>query len=176
MLNWQIVRCILTCILSFSFVHAPVCANCKSDSCYIIQKKKKKKKKEKNDPYFGRDKNTKSYATKSPTIYLFLGKGRESFISDFIKNQNLVHFLPCPPARKIFFKFRHCVDDTHQIHTKLTQKIHFLQISHLSSNRRVRNLTLYFQFTTPARELTHRTKFEYPGRHEFQTPHVSSLP
>ena len=93
------------------------------------------------------------------------------------KIQNLVHFLPCPPAHKIFFKSRHCVDDARQkIHTKLTKKIHFLQISHLSSNRRVRNLTLYFQFTTPARELTHRTKFEYPGRHEFQTRHVSSLP
>ena len=49
MLNWQIVRCIFTCILSFSFVHAPVCANCKSDSCYIIQKKEKKKKKKKKE-------------------------------------------------------------------------------------------------------------------------------
>ena len=70
---------------------------------------------------------------------------------------------------------------------KIDQKIHFLQISHLSSNRRVRNLTLYFQFTTLARELTHRMKFEYPGRHEFcqkptikqhkfQQRHNSSLP
>ena len=145
----------------------------------ILFKKKKKKKekntKEKNDPYFGMGKNTKSYATKSPTIYLFLGKWRESFVSDFIKN--LVCFLPCPPARKIFFKVQAlCGQCTPKIHTKLTQKIHFLQISHLSSNRRVRNLTLYFQFTTPARELTHRMKFEYPGRHKFWTPHVSSLP
>ena len=53
----------------------------------ILSKKKKKKKKEKNDPYFGMGKNTKSYATKSPAIYLFLGKGRESFISDFIKTK-----------------------------------------------------------------------------------------
>ena len=179
MLNWQIVRCILTCILAFSFVHAPVCANCKSDSCYIIQKKKNKK--EKNDPYFSMGKNTKSYATKSPAIYLFLGKGRESFVSDFIKTKlSALSALPSS-TQNIFFKFRHCVDDARQkkkkkIHTKLTQKIHFLQISHLSSNRRVCNLTLYFQFTTPARELTHRTKFDYPGRHEFWTPHVSSLP
>ena len=175
MLNWQIVRCILTCILSFSFVHALVCANCTSDSCYIIQKKKKKKKR----------KTTRTsvwvkipkLCHKNPAIYLFLGKGRESFISDFIKIQNLVCFLPCSPAHKIFFKSRHCVDDAHQkkLH-KIDQKIHFLQISHLSSNRRVRNLTLYFQFTTPARELTHRMKFEYPGRHEFQTRHVSLLP
>ena len=101
-----------------------------------------------------------------------------TFISDFIKNQHLVHFLPCPPACKIFFTFRHCVDDAHQSKNshKIDQKIHFLQISHLSSNRRVCNLTLYFKFTTPARKLTHRTKFKYPGRHEFQTHHVSSLP
>ena len=114
---------------------------------------------------------------KNPTIYLFLGKGRESFISDFIKNQkNLVRFLPCPPARKIFQVQALCGQHTPKIHTKLTNKIHFLQILHLSSNRRVCNLTLYFQFTTPAGELTHRMKFEYPGRHEFQTRHVSLLP
>ena len=47
---------------------------------------------------------------------------------------------------------------------------------HLSSNRRVRNLALYFQSTTPARKLTHRTKFEHPRRHEFWTCHVSLLP
>ena len=57
-----------------------------------------------------------------------------------------------------------------KIHTKLTQKIHFLQILHLSSNRRVCNLTLYFQFTTPARELTHRMKLEYPGSRNFGQP------
>ena len=141
----------------------------------VIYSKKKKKKKEKNDPYFGMGNNTKSYATKSPAIYLFLGKGRESFISDFIKTKTT--FCPALQHAKYFFKFRHCVDDARQkIHTKLTQKIHFLQILHLSSNRRVCNLTLYFQFTTLARELTHRMKFEYPGRHEFWTPHVSSLP
>ena len=52
----------------------------------------------------------------------------------------------------------------------------FLQISHLSSNRRVCNLTFYFQFTTPARKLTHRTKFEHAERHEFRKHHNSSLP
>ena len=51
-------------VFSFSFVHAPVCANCKSDSCYIIQKKNKKnkktkKQKNKNDSYLGMGKNTK---------------------------------------------------------------------------------------------------------------------
>ena len=145
MLNWQIVRCIFTCILSFSFVHAPVCANCKSDSCYIIQKKKKKKKKEQNDPYFGMGKNTKVMPQKPR--YLSFPWEREGILHlGLYKIQNLVRFLPCPPAHKIFFKFRHCVDDARQkkkIHTKLTKKIHFLQISHLSSNRRVRNLTLF---------------------------------
>ena len=37
----------------------------------------------------------------------------------------------------------------------------FLQILHLSSNRRERNLAFYFQFTTPARKLTHNMKFEH---------------
>ena len=68
-------------------------------------------------------------------------------------------------------------DNVWMTHAKIDQnKFTFLQILHLSSNRRVCNLTLYFQFTTPARELTHRTKFEYPERHEFQQHHISSLP
>ena len=86
---------------------------------------------------------------KTPLSIFFLGKGREFFVSDFIQNQNLVRFLPCPPACKYFFKFRHCVDDTCQNSHKIDHKITFLQISHLSSNRRVCNLTFYFQFTTP---------------------------
>ena len=36
----------------------------------------------------------------------------------------------------------------------------FMQILHLSSNRRERNLAHLFQFMTPARKLTHHTKFE----------------
>ena len=143
----------------------------------LFRKKTKKTKKEKNDPYFGMGKNTKVMPQKPH--YLSFPWEREGILHlRLYKIQNLVRFLPCPPARKIFFKSRHCVDDTRQkIHSKLTKKkIHFLQISHLSSNRRVCNLTLYFQFTTPARELTHRMKFEYPGRHEFWTRHVSSLP
>ena len=48
------------------------------------------------------------------------------------------------------------------MHVKIAQnKFTFLRISHLSSNRRVCNLAFYFQFTTPARKLTHRTKFEH---------------
>ena len=68
-------------------------------------------------------------------------------------------------------------DNVWTMHAKIDQnKFTFLQILHLSSNRRVRNLTLYFQFTTPARELTHRTKFEHPERHEFWQRYVSPLP
>ena len=60
---------------------------------------------------------------------------------------------------------------------KLTKyKFTFPQISHLSSNRRVRNLTFYFQFTTPARKLTHRMKFEHAERHKFWKRHVSLPP
>ena len=83
------------------------------------------------------------------------------------------------------------------MHTKNSHKIDhktpFLQISHLSSNRRVHNLTLYFQFTTPARELTHSMNFGHAmflhylepekckkeknlprEQHEFQQCHNSS--
>ena len=67
-------------------------------------------------------------------------------------------------------------DNVWTTHAKIDQnKFTFLQILHLSSNKRVCNLTLYFQFTTPARELTHRMKFEYAERHEFWECHVSLL-
>ena len=36
-----------------------------------------------------------------------------------------------------------------------------MRISHLSSNRRERNSAHLFQFTTPARKLTHNMKFEH---------------
>ena len=68
-----------------------------------------------------------------------------------------MHFLPHPQHEKI------------QIQTKRgrrTSKLpkictFFPRILHLSSNRRERNLALYFQFTTPARKLTHTTKFKH---------------
>ena len=80
----------------------------------ILFKKKKNKQK---DPYFGMPQN--------PAIYLFLGKGRESFVSDFIQIQNLVRFLACPPAHK-YFSSSGPVWMTHtKIHTKLTTKMTF---------------------------------------------------
>ena len=105
-----------------------------------------------------------------------------------------------PPARKRF-RFRQRVDDAHQNCQKYVY--FFPQILHLSSNRREQNLAFYFQFTTPARKLTHNTKFEHfwmqkdvnfgnamilphfgpekcqkphPERHEFWERHNSSLP
>ena len=88
----------------------------------LFTKKKKKKKKEKNDPYFGMGKNTKVMPQKPR--YLSFPWEKEGILHlGLYKIQNLVHFLPCPPACKIFFKSRHCVDDARQkTHTKLTQK------------------------------------------------------
>ena len=110
-----------------------------------------------------------------------------------------MRFLPCPQHAK-----HSDSDNVWMTHAKIDQnKFTFPQILHLSSNRRVRNLTFYFQFTTPARKLTHRMKFEhvwtqkdtkfgntiilhhfrpekcqksYPERHEFWQCHNSSLP
>ena len=70
-------------------------------------------------------------------------------------------------------------DTVWMTHTKINQIDHIYftlpQLSHLSSNRRVCNLQLYFQFTTLARELTYRTKFVQPERHKFWQCHNSSL-
>ena len=81
---------------SFSFVHAPVCANCKSDSCNIYSKKKKKKKK--NDPYFGMgEKNTKVMPQKPHYLSFLLGKGGNPYVSKlYIKNSVKCTFCPAP--------------------------------------------------------------------------------
>ena len=82
------------------------------------KKKKKKKKKEKNDPYFSMGKNTKVMPQKPR--YLSFPWEREGILHlGLYIIQNLVRFLPCPPAHKIFFKSRHCVDDARQ--KKFTQ-------------------------------------------------------
>ena len=93
------------------------------------------------------------------------------------------------------------MDDARQNCPKIS--IFFPQILHLSSNRREQNLAFYFQFTTPARKLTHKMKFEHfwmqkdtnigkaiilrhfgpekrqksdPERHEFRECHDSLAP
>ena len=83
-----------------------------------------------------------------------------------------MHFLSCPQHAK-----HSDSDNVWTTHAKIDQnKFTFPQILHLSSNRRVRNLTFYFQFTTPARKLTHRMKFEHAERHEFRKHHNFLLP
>ena len=73
-----------------------------------------------------------------------------------------MHFLHCPQHTK-----HSDLDNVWMTHAKIDQnKFTFPQILHLSSNRRVRNLTFYFQFTTPARKLTHRMKFEHVWMHK----------
>ena len=137
---------------------------------------KKKKKKKKNNPYFGMGKNTKVMPQKTPLSIFSLGKGGNPYISNFIKTK-LSALSALPSSMQNIFNS----DTVWMTHTKIHAKIDpknsfFLHILHLSSNRRVCNLTLYFQFTTPARELTHRMKLEYPERHKFWKHHVSSLP
>ena len=118
-------------------------------------------------------KNTKVMQQKPRYLSFLLGKGGNPYVSKpYIKTKQKCAFCPAPSTQK-----HSDSDNVWMTHAKIDQnKFTFPQISHLSSNRRVHNLTLYFQFTTPARELTHRTKFEYPERHEFRERHVSSLP
>ena len=87
-----------------------------------------------------------------------LGKGRESLhLKTLHKILSKSALSALPPACK-----HSNSDNVWMTHAKIAQnKSTFPQISHLSSNRRVHNLAFYFQFTTPARKLTHRTKFEH---------------
>ena len=103
--------------LFFSFVHAPVCVNCKIDSCkwYTYSKKKKKK----NDPYFGMGKNTKIMPQNAPLFIFFLGKGRESLrLKPYEKLSVQVHFLTCSPA---------CtkLEKASLTHLKIVQNVYF---------------------------------------------------
>ena len=141
-------------------------------SCKLLYSKKKKKKEK--DQYFGMGKNTKVMPQKTPLSIFSLGKGRESLrLQTLHKKLSKSALSALPPSMQKYSDS----DNVWMTHAKIDQnKSTFPQISHLSSNRRVCNLTLYFQFTTPARELTHRTKFEYPERHEFRKHQVSLLP
>ena len=72
----------------------------------ILFKKKKKKKKRKTTRTFGMGKNTKVMPQKPR--YLSFPWEREGILRlGLYKIQNLVRFLPCPPAHQIFFKSRH---------------------------------------------------------------------
>ena len=80
LLNCKIVHCELH-VFSFSFVHAPVCANCKNDSCNIYSKKKKKKKKRKMTHTLVWVKNTKVMPQKPHYLSFLLAKGENPYIS-----------------------------------------------------------------------------------------------
>ena len=120
LLNWQIVHCILTCILFQLCTCSGLCQLLKVILVIFFKKKKKKKK----NLYFGMGKNTKSYATKIPTIYLFLGKGRESFVSNFIKSK-LSALSALPSSMQTFSIQTQCGRRTPKFMPKLTIKIHF---------------------------------------------------
>ena len=134
----------------------------------------------------------------TPLSIFSLGKGRESLhLKTLHRKLSKSALSALFPARK-----HSNSDNVWTTHAKIAQnKSTFPQILHLSSNRRVRNLAFYFQFTTPARKLTHRMKFEhvwmqkdtnfrntiilrylrpekrqksYPERHEFWKHHDSS--
>ena len=132
----------------------------------------KKKKKEKNDPYSGMGEKCQSYATKTPLSIFSLGKGRESLrLQTLHKKLRKSALSALPPSTQIILIQTLCGRRMPKL-TKIDQMQFTLsQLSHLSSNRRVRNLQLYFQFTTPARELTHRMKFVQPRKAQIlETP------
>ena len=112
-----------------------------------------KKKKKKNDPYSGMGEKCQSYATKTPYVSkLYIKKLSTSVLSAL------------PPSMQIILIQTLCGQRMPKL-TKIDQMQFTLpQLLRLSSNRRVRNLQLYFQFTTPARELTHRMKFIQPRK------------
>ena len=144
LLNWQTCKLYIYMSFLFSFVHAPVCANCKIISCklytYSKKTKTKKKKTKKNDPYFGMGKNTKVMPQNAPLSIFFLGKGRESLrLKPYEKLSLQVRFLTCSPAHTK-------LDKASRTHLKIAQNVYFFtRILHLSSNRREQNSALIFQ-------------------------------
>ena len=94
----------------------------------------------------------------TPLSIFSLGKGRESLrLKTLHKKLSKSVLSALSPACK-----HSNLDNVWMTRAKIAQnKFTFLQISHLSSNRRVCNLAFYFQFTTLARKLTHKIKFEH---------------
>ena len=94
----KIVHCEFICI-SFSFVHAPVCANCNySCNCTFIQKKKKKKKTTRTRVWV----KIPKLCHNTPLSIFSLGKGRESLhLKTLHKTKYKCTFCPVPSTRKI---------------------------------------------------------------------------
>ena len=124
--------------------------------CKLLFSKKKQKKKK--DPYFGMGKKMPKLCHNTPLSIFSLGKGRESLCLKTLHKK-----LSKRALSALFPACKHSnSDNVWMMHTKISQnKSTFPQMLHLSSNRRVCNLAFYFQFTTPARKLTHRMKFEH---------------
>ena len=133
---------------------------------YSKKNKKKKKKKRKKTRTSVWVKIPKLCHKKTPLSIFSLGKGRESLRLQTLQKKlsKKCIFCPAPQQAKTILIQTLCGRCTPKL-TKIDQiKFTLPQLSHLSSNRRVRNLPLYFQFTTPARELTHRKKFVQPRK------------
>ena len=109
------------CIIctSFSFVHAPVCANL---VIIYYSKKKKKEKKRKTTRTLVWVKIPKLCHKKNPTIYLFsLGKGGNPYISKLYLKTKLSALSALPSNTLNIFDS----NTVWMTHAKIDQKIHF---------------------------------------------------
>ena len=137
----------------FSFVHTPVCANCKVILVIFIQKKKKKKKTE-NHPYFSMGKNTKVMPQNAPLSIFSLGKGREYLdLKPYEKLSVQVHFLTCPQHALI----RKSVDDAPQNCPKMNISRESRTFPVTEGNE----IRHSFRIMTPTRKLTQDTNFRH---------------
>ena len=99
------VHCEFICI-SFSFVHAPVCANCNySCKLYIFQKKQNKKKETTRTPVWVK---IPKLCQNTPLSIFSLGKGG----NPYIKTKYKYAFCPAPAHER--FRFGQCVDNARQ--------------------------------------------------------------
>ena len=108
-----------------------------------------------------------------PLSIFSLGKGRESLHLKPYIQANYKCASDLPPARND-------LDKASMTHLKIARKCIFFRKFHtfpITEGNEIWHI--YFQFTTPARKLTHNTKFEHfldAERHEFQEHHNSSSP
>ena len=125
----KIVHCEFI-FISFSFVHAPVCANCNySCKLYIFQKKKKKEKKKKTRTSVWV--KIPKLCHNIPLSIFSLGKGGNPYVSKpYIKTKYKCAFCPVLSMKKIQTKRGRRMSKLPKI------CIFFPMISHLSSNRR----------------------------------------
>ena len=138
----------------FSFVHAPVCANCKIISCKLYTYSKKKKNKKQKMTCTSVWVKIPKLCHKMPRYLSFsLGKGRESLrLKPYEKLSLQVHFLTCSPA---------CtkLDKASTMHLKIAQNVYFSRefcTFPVTEGNEIQHL---YSFATPTRKLTHNTNF-----------------